>query len=135
MKRVLYALAISFLITSCSLNDDNQDFNLSLLPVNYVEMPTQYAVDSVTQIPVTYINPSACYTFSNFYYNAIGNERTVAIYCAFDDNQGCTQTNYETTVPLNFKPKYTGTYTFRFWTGVDAEGIDQYIEHEIVVDH
>lgn len=99
-------------------------------------MPTAYRVDSVTTIPVTYILPTPCHVFSNFYYNSIGNERTVAVYCIKNDPNNCNPvTNYETTVPLNFKPKDLGTYHFRFWTGINDEGVDQYIEHEVVVDH
>jgi hypothetical protein len=44
-------------------------------------------------------------------------------------------TDYEITVPLNFKPKEMGTYHFRFWIGENENGVDQYIEHEITVDH
>ena len=43
--------------------------------------------------------------------------------------------DYPLTVPLSFRPKALGTYQFRFWTGVDTNGTDQYIEHEVVVDH
>jgi hypothetical protein len=135
MKRLFLVLIISLSLFACSLDGD-KNFNLDIVPINAVEMPTAFRVDSVTQIPISYIRPTACHEFSNFYYNTIGNERTVAIYCSRNVNQNCTpSTDYEITVPLNFKPKDIGTYHFRFWSGVNDEGVDQYIEHEVIVDH
>ena len=135
MKRVFIILLLSSVLFSCSLDKD-QSIYLEIVPIHTVEMPTAYRVDSITSIPVTYIRPTACHDFSNFYYNTIGNERTVAVYCIKNDGQNCTpNTNYETTIPLNFKPKDIGIYHFRFWTGINEEGVDQYIEHEVIVDH
>lgn len=139
MKKFILAILFCSLLLSCSLEDGNKTFNLDIVPVSSVEMPTAYRVDSITKIPVTYIRPTLCHEFSNFYYNSIGNERTVAIYCSKPNDTECTplgnNNNYSTTVTLSFKPKNTGTYNFRFWTGVDMNGTDQYIEHEVVVDH
>lgn len=135
MKRVLIALGISLTLLSCGF-DDNQNQYLEIVPVSSVEMPTAFRVDSITRIPVTYVRPTPCHQFSNFYYNTIGNERTVAIYCLKNGGQNCTPTtDYEVTVPLNFKPKHTGNYNFRFWIGENADGVNQYIEHEVIVDH
>ncbi|MGV9002485.1 hypothetical protein [Flavobacterium sp.] len=135
MKRFLILLAISFTLLSCGF-DDNQNQYLEIVPVSTVEMPTGFRVDSITQIPVTYLRPTPCHQFSNFYYNSIGNERTVAIYCLKNGGQNCNPgAEYAVTVPLNFKPKHTGNYHFRFWIGVNDDGVDQYIEHEVIVDH
>ena len=135
MKRVLFALLLSLTLLSCSL-DDGDKLYLEIVPVSAVEMPTAFRVDSITQIPISYIRPTPCHEFSNFYYNSIGNERTVAVYCLTNGNQNCVpSTDYEITVPLNFKPKEMGTYHFRFWIGENENGVDKYIEHEITVDH
>ena len=135
MKSVFISFLLSFVFYSCSL-DSGQKINLEIVPIYSVEMPTAFKVDSISSIPITYIRPTDCHEFSNFYYNAIGNERTVAIYCLKYENQNCTpSTNYELTVPLNFKPKYLGMYNFRFWIGKNNDGVDQYIEHEVIVDH
>lgn len=136
MKRVLLAFAISLTLLSCGF-DDNQYQYLSIVPVKSVEMPTAFRVDSITQIPVSYLKPSPCHQFSNFYYNTIGNERTVAIYTVANSNENCApNNNFVTTVPLNFKPNHTGIYKFRFWTGANVTtGVDEYIEHEINVNH
>lgn len=137
MKQVIFILFFSVSLISCSIESDNQGFNLDIVPISEVEIPTAYRVDSITKIPITYVRPTPCHEFSNFYYNSIGNERTVAIYCSKSSNEECTPIggNYNITVELSFKPKAIGTYHFRFWTGIDDNGTDQYIEHEIVVDH
>lgn len=123
------------MLFSCSLDED-QGLYLEIVPISTVEMPTAFRVDSITQIPISYLLPTSCHTFSNFYYNSIGNERTVAVYCTKTNGQNCTPNpNYGITVPLKFKPKEIGTYNFRFWTGVNEDGVDQYIEHEVIVDH
>lgn len=138
MKKFIFITLSSLLFFSCSLDNPNEEYILEIVPVSTVEMPTKFRVDSITEIPITYIRPTSCHVFSNFYYNSIGNERTVAVYCTKIGNSNCINdsgNNYPLTVPLNFKPKNTGTYNFRFWTGVDTNGTDQYIEHEVVVDH
>jgi hypothetical protein len=138
MKKFIFLTISSLLLLSCSLDDSSEGFTPEIVPVSSVEMPTAFRVDSITEIPVTYIRPTSCHVFSNFYYNSIGNERTVAVYCTKINNSNCIDdggSNYPLTIPLSFKPSNTGTYNFRFWTGINDLGIDQYIEHEIVVDH
>ena len=136
MKKILLLLTISFTLLSCGIEDNQYEY-LSIVPVKSVEMPTAYKVDSITQIPISYLKPTPCHQFSNFYYNSIGNERTVAIYCVANNTQDCApNTDYITTVPLNFKPNHAGIYKFRFWTGVNVtSGVDEYIEHEITVNN
>jgi hypothetical protein len=137
MKKFILITLSSLMFISCSIDNPGEGVNLEIVPVSTVQMPTAFKVDSITEIPVTYIRPSSCHLFSNFYYNSIGNERTVAVYCSKINNQNCTDGggfNLPITVPLSFKPASIGTYKFRFWTG-NIAGVDQYIEHEVVVDH
>ncbi len=112
MKKFIFITLSSLLLFSCSLDNPNEGFNPEIVPVSSVEMPTKFRVDSITEIPVTYIRPTSCHVFSNFYYNSIGNERTVAIYCSKPNSAECIPTgnnNYTTTVELGFKPKSIGT--------------------------
>jgi hypothetical protein len=133
MKHILLLVLVGLSFSSCSV-DNNDNFNLEIVPINNVEMPASFTVNNVSQISVYYNNPSGCYEFSNFYYSTIGNDRTVAVYCKKYTGQNCgPNVSYNENVPLNFKPKVAGTYNFRFWSGVNNEGVDQYIEHEVVV--
>ncbi|TDP59978.1 hypothetical protein [Flavobacterium dankookense] len=138
MKQVIFIVLSSLLLFSCSLDGEEQQLNLEIVPISQVEMPTAFKVDSITEIPITYIRPTSCHNFANFYYNSLGNERTVAVYCTKINSTECVPgqgNDYILTVPLSFKPKSVGTYHFRFWTGVDANGADQYIEYEAVVNN
>jgi hypothetical protein len=135
MKRILFLIITALFITSCSLPED-ETTTVDLVPVNTVEMPTAFAKDSITEIPVTYTRPTSCHVFSDFYYYINGNERTVAVYCAKLNQDICTtDVPYPTTVPLRFKPAYLGTYHFKFFTGTDDAGLDQFIEYDAVVNH
>jgi len=68
MKQLLFAVLTSLTLMSCGF-DDNQNVYLEIVPVSVIEMPTKYKVDSITQIPISYIRPTVCHQFSNFYYN------------------------------------------------------------------
>ncbi len=139
MKKFILITLSSLLFFSCSIDRGSEELPLDIVPVSTVNMPSTYKVDSISKIYTTYYRPTSCHVFSNFYYNSIGNERTVAIYCAKTNNAECIPSgignNYSSTVELGFKPVSLGTYNFRFWTGVNTAGVDQYIEHEVVVDH
>ncbi len=135
MKKIISAIAIGFLFISCDLGDEDTS-RLEILPVSTVDMPTAFAKDSITKIPVKYIRPTTCYLFNNFYYDKYMFNRTVAIYAINLNENGCQDDNVTLVeVPLSFKPSELGTYHFRFWTGEDALGVDQFIEYDVLVDH
>lgn len=136
MKNFILFIAFCFILSSCELNSGQPEFSLETLPVSEVDMPSAFAQDSITEITVKYIRPTSCHFFDSFYYNKNGFERTVAIYAA-KDNQGSCQTDNVTIVevPLRFKPTEIGTFHFKFWSGEDSFGLDQFIEYDVVVDH
>jgi len=136
MKTIYLILTAGFFITSCSKDNDGPSETLETLPISQVEMPTQFAKDSITEIPLSYIRPTVCHSFYDFYYLKEGYTRTVAV-ILLKENRGSScpvsQTNY--TIPLKFKPIALGTYHFKFWTGANAQGVDQYTEYDAVVNH
>lgn len=136
MKSIFLILAVSFSIISCSPGYDGPTETLETLPVSQVVMPTQFAKDSITEIPLSYIRPTVCHSFYDFYYLREGLTRTVAV-VLLKENGGTScpvsQTTY--TIPLKFKPNALGTYHFKFWTGANAQGVDQYTEYDAVVNH
>ncbi len=136
MKRIFLILTVSFLTFSCSPSNDNPQNTLETLPVSQVVMPTQFAKDSITEIPLSYIRPTVCNSFFDFYYLRDGMTRTVAILSLRDNgNSSCPPSQTTYTVPLKFKPTALGTYHFKFWTGANAQGVDQYSEYDAVVNH
>lgn len=135
MKRILLILSISFLISSCDISYGEPEQTLETLPVSLVEMPTKFAVDSITQIPVSYIRPTVCHGFYDFYYLREGMTRTVAVVAFKLNNESCPVSQITYTAPLKFKPTAIGTYHFKFWTGRTVQGVDQYAEYDAIVNH
>lgn len=136
MKKIILFFALGVLLTGCELSDDNPNFNLELLPVSQVNMPTAFAKDSITEIPVKYIRPTSCHFFDSFYYAKNGFDRAVAIYAAKANNVACQDDGVtEIEVPLRFKPTELGTYHFRFISGENPDGSLQFIEYDVTVDH
>ena len=136
MKTIYLILTAGFLITSCSKENDGPSATLETLPLSQVVMPTKFAKDSITEIPLSYIRPTVCHSFYDFYYLREGSTRTVAM-IVIKENGGSScpvsQTTY--TIPLKFKPIALGTYHFKFWTGENAQGVDQYSEYDAIVNH
>jgi hypothetical protein len=135
MKPIYLILIASFLFISCTADYKEPDQSLETLPVSLVEMPTKFAKDSITEIPISYIRPTVCHSFYDFYYFREGLTRTVAVLALKQNSENCpiSQTTY--TAPLKFKPAEIGTYHFKFWTGRTAQGVDQYAEYDAIVNH
>jgi hypothetical protein len=136
MKKIFYLFLLGVSLISCQLNDYNDGYQLVILPVAEVEMQTAFAKDSLTNIPVKYLRPSNCHFFEDFYYEKNGFTRFVAIYCSKLNKDNCQSFQNDTIeVPLKFRPTELGTYQFKFWTGVNAQGQDVYQDYEVEVNH
>ena len=133
MKKLLALIGLFMLTISCSLENDNPRFYYELLPVESVEMPVEFHVDTENEIVVRYFNPSTCHAFEGFYYEKIDFTRTVAIQTGAFDQDNCSPLNNQLVSKiLRFKPAETGTYLFKFWKGRDINGAN--IFEEISVD-
>ena len=133
MKRIVFLILIAFAVNSCSMNDE-PDRSFVLLPIEEVIMPDIYTAGNISAITIKYRRPSQCHIFDGFYYDINETTRTVAIRAVKLNQSNCpddTANLYE--VPLEFKPMVVGNYTFKFWLGTDANGIDQYSVYEIEV--
>ena len=133
MKKLALLLLIAIAISSCSVSDSG-DWDFVLLPVETVTMPDTYTVGNISHILVKYKRPTQCHIFNGFYYDINENVRTVAIQTVKLNQSNCpddSESIYE--VPLEFKPTTAGDYTFKFWTGVNDSGVDQYVEYDVVV--
>ncbi|MES2747173.1 MAG: hypothetical protein V4648_02275 [Bacteroidota bacterium] len=136
MKKIILFIALGLFFTSCDLGDEEPNYTLEILPISEVTMPTAFAKDSITEIPLKYIRPTSCHFFDDFYYEKINFQRTVAIYCAKANLDNCQNDNVTVIeVPLRFKPTELGTYHFKFWTGENSLGANQFLEYDVVVDH
>ena len=108
--------------------------NGGVLPIESVTIPDEFVLGQVYTIYVTYLKPSGCHVFNEFYYVSDLNQRTVAVVNTVYPNDTCeTFENEEEEVSFNFMVNNNGTYIFRFWQGEDENGNDQYYIVEVPV--
>ena len=134
MKKIVYFFILSLLVVACTPKDNAPDEKLVILPVTEVTFPTVFTENEVTEIPVKYALPNGCHRFYDFYYLKSENTRTVGIVAVNSNQEVCTQGIITATQILKFKPPLAGTYTFKFYKGQDANGVDEFFEYEAVVN-
>jgi len=134
MKKLTLLSLFLILFTSCSLEDKSLDYNLEILPVESVDIPESFTLGETYPITVSYLRPSTCHTFKEFYYSKNNNERTIAVinYDYIDNNcEDLEDDLVEAT--FNFVVTGNGSYIFKFWQGVDENDVDQYLTIEVPV--
>ncbi|MCW1146873.1 hypothetical protein [Flavobacterium lacisediminis] len=136
MKKFFLILSILFVFNSCSLDDEPKS-EYVLLPVESVEMPaTGFNINEVNYIKVRYRRPTTCHLYDDFYIEKDGYTRTVAIRAIKLNENNCEDATEEGPyeVELAFKPTEVETYTFKFWTGTNGQGVDEYITEDVVIN-
>lgn len=134
MKQLLALSLAILLFTSCSVNDDQPNFSFEILPIESVDIPTEFALGETYPITVSYFRPSTCHFFHEFYYSKENNERTVAaIDVVYDQNNCETLEDVLVESTFNFIVTSNGSYIFKFWQGEDMNGENQYLIIEVPV--
>lgn len=134
MKKLLLLCLTLILCASCSVDDDGTSFSFEILPVESVEIPEEFMLGEIYPITVSYLRPSTCHAFKEFYYLKDNNERTVApITYVFEDNDCETLEDVLIEATLNFKVTSNGSYIFKFWQGEGSDGESQYLTIEVPV--
>ncbi|CAH8282772.1 hypothetical protein EV196_101626 [Mariniflexile fucanivorans] len=135
MKKLIALSLALVLLVSCSLDDnDNDNYSFEILSVESVDIPTEFTLGETYPITVTYLNPSTCHVFREFYYSKNLNERTVAPITLVYENDNCqTLENVTEDATFNFVVTSNGSYIFKFWQGEDENGEDQYLIIEVPV--
>ncbi len=135
MKKLFLLGLLVFSVLSCSVEDDGgQTFYNEILPIATVNMPDEFVYGNTYEITMTYIRPSGCHVFSDFYYLSEINQRTIAIITTVFPDQNCEQfDNEEVEVSFNFRVNDIDPYVFRFWQGEDENGNDIYFVVEVPV--
>ena len=133
MKRLIIITLSLILFASCS-KDDGPEYSLEVLPVESVNMPESFTLGEIYPITVSYLRPTTCYSFKEFYYGKNLNERTVAVLnYNFQDNN-CQELSDELVeATFNFIVTSNGSYIFKFWQGTDDDGEDLYMTVEVPV--
>ncbi|GAA4762669.1 MULTISPECIES: hypothetical protein [Flavobacterium] len=132
MKKLLF-FALAIVTFGCS-KDDYTEVHYEYVPVNSVQLPSEFKKDSIYELPFTYVRPSTCHFFNGFYYDKKSNVRTVAVINGVFEQDNCTAATVNPiTEILKFKPTTEDSYIFKIWKGEDSNGNDVYEETEIPV--
>jgi len=131
MKRVFVSLVLIFLVVSCSVDDDANNFKLETLPIKEATVPAEFNFGSSHDIVITYDLPSGCHSFYDLFYQYEGTSRTVAINSLVNENDVCTEDLREIEYTFKVNVVQREDYTFRFWKGVDGNG--ENIFEEVIV--
>ena len=134
MKRLVVFCLTLMLFASCSVDDDSTSFSFEVLPVESVDIPDEFELGETYPITVSYLRPSTCHGFKEFYYLKENNERTVApITYVFDNNDCETLEDKLVEATFNFIVTSNCSYIFKFWQGEDTDGETQYLIIEVPV--
>lgn len=139
MRKILCyitTVTLSLLLGSCSLDNDDANFEFSYLKILDVEIPETFDFNAIYKIKVTYLRPDECDYFHAF--DVIKVDETtrevVIIGSTLTDQVECPTVNQEIETSFDFQVLYTGTYLFKFWTGEDTNGNQQFLEIEVPVN-
>lgn len=127
-------LFISLLISSCQLDlADNK--SLEKIPIFDVQIPHSLSVNTEKTISFKYALVNGCYSLYEVE-SIFLNENTLVttVFAEVDDSDICTQEYSEQIHSFNFTPTVAQTYYFKFWTGQNTQGDDQYEEFELVIE-
>ncbi|WP_303316500.1 hypothetical protein Q4Q34_06740 [Flavivirga abyssicola] len=134
MKKVFVFCFMALLFASCSIDDDGPNFSFEILPVESVEIPDEFMLGETYPITVSYLRPTTCHTFKEFYYLKENNQRTVApINYLFERDDCETLDNELVESTFNFIVTSNGSYIFKFWQGENTDGEDQFLTIEVPV--
>lgn len=134
MKKLFLIGFFICLVSSCGPKDDDSlNFYYETLPIESVDMPDEFVFGSTYQITMTYLKPSGCHLFNDFYYVSEQNQRTIAIITTVFPDEDCEIYEDEfVEASFNFQVNNHESYVFRFWQG-EVEGIDTYYIVEVPV--
>jgi len=131
MKRFFVSLVLILLFTSCSVDDDANNFTLETLPIKEAVVPAEFTYGALHDITVKYDLPSGCHSFYDLFYQYDGAIRTVAINALVNEGVACTDDIREIEYTFKVNVVQREDYTFKFWKGVDSDG--ENIFEEIIV--
>ena len=67
MKKIISLFALLFLFNSC-IPEDGISYDLKLMPIASVDIPTEFTLGQTYPITVRYTKPTNCYIFNQLYY-------------------------------------------------------------------
>jgi hypothetical protein len=134
MKKFVFFLIMISMVVSCTLDDEPKSDSVAL-PIESVIIPSDWPLNQLGAIKVTYRRPTTCHLFNGFNYQYTDEfTRTVNIEAIKFNDDNCIDASAESyEVDLQFKPTEFGIYHFKFWSGVDENGNNTFLEYDIDV--
>jgi len=124
-----------FVTASCSLSeDDSSPVSFVVVNIDSVVLPDVFRLGETHDITIRFEKPSTCHTFSGFEVEPNLNVRTVNAVSAVIPNGDCVDLDavFEEQV-YRFRVTSNGSYVFKFFAGLDDNGVAYYLEHEVFV--
>ena len=119
--------------TSCLDDEPILQVDYAYAPTDSIQIGEIRPAREVTEIRTYFTRNSECETFFDYDYQISGNERTVSIVISDLQVDDCLEISQVEENTLQFKPETSGTYTFRFWAGNDANDEPIFIIREIEI--
>lgn len=138
MKKILVLLGMICLLVSCSMEEDRVKFDIAFLPAVSVEVPEYMQPGQTYDFRIKYSRPTDCYYFDGFYYESDGDAHVVAVQALVIRDANCESLESlapeEGTFQVTCSPLYNGdSYHFKFYTGENAQGVQEFMNVEIPV--
>lgn len=128
MKKIAALIGIFLLTISCSTDTNEPNIRYELVPVQNVIIGDELYFGEENVITVEYVKPSTCHGFNGFLYEKEDFTRTIGVQNYVVENSDCQVTTEVIDKDFIFQPTSTGTYTFKFWQGKDANGDNIFLE-------
>ncbi|MGB5189530.1 hypothetical protein [Robiginitalea sp.] len=131
---ILKLLLPLFLLSACDIGEDEVNYHFVSLKTLAVDMPEEFRLNETYEIGVTVLEPNGCTEFEGF--DILPEDTTIRRVVAIGTEQNdvpCTEALSEVETSFDFICLYPGTYVFRFWTGKNQDGVDQFMEFEVPV--
>ena len=142
MKKIFFLIIVAFALNSCNKEEDSSQVRYELLPIDYCRMPYYFQQGETYDLEMFFKKPTSCHFYKGIYFEKQGNTRVVAIQSAVVQTNSCVTYDYQNNTSLqpdSVKCKFTATgtetYTFKFWTGKNAQGEDTYYDVEVPVEN
>lgn len=135
MKKIASLLVLLLLFNACS-TDDSIQYHLELMPIESVDIPTEFTLGETYPITVRYTKPTTCYYFNNLYYEKDLNVRTIAVESAVEQSDNCFDLSGADAIAeytFNFYVTSNGSYIFKFYQGKNESGENIFLEYEVPV--
>lgn len=136
MKKIAALIGIFLLVISCSTDNDEPNVNYELVPIQNVIIGDELYFGDENIITIQYLRPSTCHGFNGFVYEKDAFTRTIGVQNYVVENADCQAVTGEVIEKdFVFQPSETGTYTFKFWQGKDANGDNIFLElqREVII--